>query len=299
MKKHRMIWTFALVFLGLLVADADAAPRSYPDDPLSDVGWSAERSGVGDIETAFNTARKNENAELETAIPMLSLPSQAEWDAMTGDEKALWLINREREDRGVAPLHGIEENVDAVAQDYAEYLVENDVFGHEEDGHTPWERLSANPAIGACHDVLEVAENLSIFYSSGPNIPLSIPRAIYNWMYDTRGSGNWGHRHAILWDAYDDNSGPEGKEGFLGMGRASGPSAEWDLAERIVMNVFDPCETWEYPKVYDLHHVVEVLNILTGMDPAELTLEEDDVDDDGVIGLSEAIYMLERIAEMR
>lgn len=299
MIKHLAVLASTLFFLALSWGDADAGRRGYPEDPLSDVEWSAGRSGVGDIETAFNAARKNENDELGTDIPMLTLPSQAEWDALTGDEKALWLINREREDRGVAPLHGIEENVDAAAQDYAGYLAENDVFGHEEDGRTPWDRLSANPAIGACHDFLEVAENLFIFYSSGPDIPLPIPRAIYGWMYDTRGSGNWGHRHAILWDAYDDNSGPEGMEGFLGMGLASGPSGKWPLAERVVMNVFDPCETWKYPKVYDLHHVVEVLKILTGMDAAELTLEEDDVDGDGVIGLSEAMYMLGKISEMR
>ncbi len=62
----------------------------------------------------------------------------------------------------------------------------------------------------------------------------------------------WGHRHAILWYPYNNNSGPTGAEGFLGIGRASGGpyqgpfTSEWNFAEIIVMNVFDPCATWDY-----------------------------------------------------
>jgi len=155
MTKRLMARASTLFLLALLFADADAGQRGYPEDPLSDVEWSTGTSGVGDIETAFNTARKNENAELGTTIPMLSLPSQAEWDAMTGDEKALWLINREREDRSVAPLHGIEENVDAVAQDYAGYLAEHDVFGHREDGNSPWEAIKNNIYISSARLITE------------------------------------------------------------------------------------------------------------------------------------------------
>ena len=65
-----------------------------------------------------------------------------------------------------------------------------------EDGRSPWDRLSDNPAIGACHDFLGVAENLAVLVSTG-NIALPIERSIYMWMYDDSGS-NWGHRHAIL-----------------------------------------------------------------------------------------------------
>ena len=69
------------------------------------------------------------------------------------------------------------------------------------------------------------------------------------WMYDDSGS-SWGHRHTVLWYPYHDNSGLTGKEGFLGIGRASGGpyqgpfSTSWPFAELIVMNVFDPCSTW-------------------------------------------------------
>jgi uncharacterized protein YkwD len=217
----------------------------YPPDPTADIEWSAGTSGVTDIQTAFNNARTVENAQLGTSIPMLTLPSQAEWNAKSDGEKALWLINRERIDRGVHPLHGLEANVTSVAQYYAEYLIDHNAFGHYEDGRSPWERLNDNPAIGACHDFLSVAENLFVFWTSGTSIPLPVEQAIYYWMYKDSGSG-WGHRHAILWYPYTDNSGPVGSEGFLGLGRDNGPHQGWNYAELIVMNVFDPCATWDY-----------------------------------------------------
>jgi len=226
-------------------------PWSYPPDPTADISWSGGTSGVADIQNAFNHARTTENSQLGTSTPALTMPSQSTWDGMSDGEKALWLINRERIDRGVLPLHGLETNVTGVAQYYAQYLLDNDAWGHSEDGNDPWERLNTNAAINACHDFLNVAENLAVFVTSGSSIPLPIERSVYNWMYDDSGS-SWGHRHAILWYPYNDNSGESGKEGFLGIGRANGGpyqgpfSQSWNFAELIVMNVFDPCSSWDY-----------------------------------------------------
>ena len=247
-----------LAFLLLLTASlawdsspARALPSDYPPDPASDIDWNAGTSGVADIQSAFNNARTQENAQLGLSIPMLTLPSQPVWDAMSNGEKALWMINRERLDRGVHALHGVESNVTAVAQTYAQYLFDNDVFGHYEDGLSPWDRLETNPEIAACHDFLSVAENLAVFVTSSSSIPLPVERSVYMWTYVDAGSG-WGHRHAILWYPYNDNGGTTGVEGFLGIGRASGGpyqgpfEYEWPYAEIIVMNVFDPCAEWDY-----------------------------------------------------
>ena len=223
---------------------------SYPADPSADIPWSCTYSGVDQIQCAFNNARSAENTQLGTSLPMLTFPSQAIWDAMNQGEQALWIINRERDDRGMKPLEQIESNVTGVAQTYADFLLDNDAWGHTEDGRTPWERLDDNPEIWACHDFLNVAENLAVFVSTG-SIPLPVVRSVYMWMYDDAGSA-WGHRHAILWNPYNDNSGLGAMEGFLGIGRASGGpyqgpfSGSWPNAEMIVMNVFDPCSTWEY-----------------------------------------------------
>ena len=235
-----------LILTLFLTSDIDISYALYPADPTENISWSCNSAGVADIECAFNAARNTENTQLGTSIPMLSLPDQGAWDAMSDGEKALWLINRERIDRGITPLHGLETNVTAVAQTYAQYLMDhNAFFGHNADGRTPWERLEDNLSIGACFDFLSVAENLALFSTSGVSISFPVERSIYLWMYADAPS-SWGHRHAILWYPYNDNSGPMGKEGFLGIGRASGPHSGWNFAEIIVMNVFDPCSVWNY-----------------------------------------------------
>ena len=235
-----------LVLAGSIGAPASAdRVLSYPPDPTANIPWSAGTSGVADIQAAFNNARSIENAQLGTSIPALTMPSQTEWNAKSDGAKALWLLNRERIDRGVMPLDNIEGNVTGVAQTYAQYLMDHNVFSHTADGRTPWQRLDANPAIGACHDSLSVAENLAAFMTSGSSIPLPVERSVYEWTYNDSGS-SWGHRHANLWYPYNDNGGPTGQEGFLGIGRAAGPYQGWNYGVVIVMNVFDPCAAWNY-----------------------------------------------------
>ena len=227
--------------------ETDIDAQSYPPDPTSDITWAGGTNGVADIQYAFNYARNQENSQLGISLPAMVLPTQTIWDGMTDNEKSLWLINQERVVRGVAPLENIEDNVISVAQYYADYLFDNDKWGHYEDGNSPWERLENNPAIGACHDFLGVSENIAAFMTSGSSIALPIERSIFTWLYKDAGS-SWGHRHAILWYPYNDNSGLSGHEGFLGIGRANGDSYQaWNFSELIVMNVFDPCSSWVYP----------------------------------------------------
>lgn len=245
--RFRESFIIIIIFLTLLLtSDIEISSAQYPTDPTANKPWNCDTSSVADIQCAFNAARSTENNQLGTSLPMLSLPNQGEWDDMSDGEKAIWLINRERVDRGIIPLHGLESNVTDVAQSYAQFLIDNDTSGHNADGRSPWERLEDNPSIGACSDFLNVAENLAVFLTNGSFIPLPVERSIYLWLYVDSDSA-WGHRHAILWYPYNDNSGPMGKEGFLGIGRASGgPHNGWNFAEQIVMNVFDPCSTWNY-----------------------------------------------------
>ncbi|RLB69280.1 MAG: hypothetical protein DRH03_08680, partial [Deltaproteobacteria bacterium] len=142
-----------LLLLGGITADLFAG---YPADPHTDLKWSSGTSGVVDIKSAFDAARQHENSELGITLSGIAMPLQVVWDGFSDAEKALWLINAERQDRGLLPLTGLESNVGVVAQYYADYLLENDAWGHEEDGRSPWARLAANPAIGACHDFLNV-----------------------------------------------------------------------------------------------------------------------------------------------
>lgn len=267
LRHNRRILSFCFVFLAMLMATiplkaqsitetmlaqvaSPAAQASYPSDPPSNIAWSATRIGWSDMVTAFNNARERENALLNLTMPTLDFPPAAAWEAMSDGEKALWLINEERTARGLAPLHGLEANVNAVAQDYADWLMVNNAFAHDADGLSPWERLDANPAIGACHDFLGISENLYFLASTSPNVlPLMLEQALYRMLYEDEGS-SWGHRHAMLWVPYTENSDAPDREGFLGIGHAQGGYTLTDSGSYfpnthiVVMNFFDPCATW-------------------------------------------------------
>jgi len=251
---YRLRFVFPLIIVGFLslfvitpVQPSVSAPDSFPPDLTSNIPWSSGTSTVAHVQEAFNNARVTENSQLGTSIPSLTLPNQSTWDAMSGNEKAEWLVYRERVDRGLQPLHGFESNVTSIAQYYAEYLLNNNKWGHNADGNDQWQRLNTNPTINGCHDFLGVAENLNYLWTSGTSIGLPLERSIYTWLYNDS-SSSWGHRQLVLWFPYNDNSGPAGNEGFMGIGRASGgPYQGHNFAEVIVMNVFDPCSTWVYP----------------------------------------------------
>ena len=173
--KLLLIAIAASLLLSFGHGQALAGPASdYPPDPISDIGWTGGTSGVADIQTAFNAARVSENTQLGKNIPLLTLPSQSTWNGMSNTERAFWLINRERIDRGVMPMHGPEANVTSVAQTYAQYLLDHNAWGHTADGRDPWQRLAANPAIGACHDFLSVSENIAVLATSGNSISLPV-----------------------------------------------------------------------------------------------------------------------------
>jgi uncharacterized protein YkwD len=305
--KNKMNWYIFIVSFFILFS-VNHTFASYPADPNSNLEWPSNSSEttVAHVQAWFNAARANENTQLGTSMPMMTLPSQAEWDSMTDAEKALWLINRERIDRGVVPLHGIESNVMSVAQDYAQYLMDNNAFSHFADGNTPHERLNNNTAIGSCNDFLSVAENLGILMG-GWTLP--IERAVHGWMYDDSGS-SWGHRHAILWYPYNDNSGTSGMEGFLGIGRVHGTFNGWPNSDMIVMNIFDPCSSWVYPveeipgdldgnDVVGLEDAILALMVLSKTTVTATISLDNEVDGDYKIGLSEAIYIMQKIAGLR
>ena len=87
---------------------------AWPPDPGGNIPWSCGSADVTGITCAFNAARAVESPSLSA----IAMPSQAQWDAMSPGEKAFWLINQERIDRGLYALHAIEENVTNIAQTY-------------------------------------------------------------------------------------------------------------------------------------------------------------------------------------
>jgi uncharacterized protein YkwD len=231
-----------------------ASAQNYPPDLKNDIEWTGAGDTVAVVQSQFNLARGKENAQLNTLVQPLTMPTQAQWDAKDEGQKALWLINQERTARGLLPLDNVESNVTQVAQAWAEWLLANNAWGHEADGRDPKQRLDANANIAACHDFLGVAENLSVSMSDYPTPnKIAVEQAIYSWMYEDA-EHSWLHRHAILWTPYTDNSGTTGKEGFIGLGHARGAytfptdpkQIRWSNTDMIVLNLFDPCATWTY-----------------------------------------------------
>jgi hypothetical protein len=224
------------------------SPEAYPN-PAADIPWNPGYSGVNDIKTAFNYGRTQENSQLSTSIPLInSMPSQSTWNGMSDNAKALWLIDSERQARGINRLHGYESNITQVAQDYADFLLANDAWGHNADG-SPADRKRRNPVIRTCYDDLLLMENLYALGQTGGTISLPIERAIYRWMYHDATS--WGHRYLLLYDGFLENGGPSDREGLMGIGRASGGdytinSTVYPVSEIVVFNMFDPCSNWNY-----------------------------------------------------
>jgi hypothetical protein len=228
-----------------------AGMENYPPDLPNDIEWSAYRFSWDEMVVAFNQARIEENRLLNRSMAPFVFPAAASWEAMSSGERALWLINEERVARGLRPLHALEENVSGVAQAYAEFLLASNQFDHDADGHSPWDRLAANAAIGACSDFLGIAENIYFQATTGSDpLPYSIEKAIYIMIYSDAGS-QWGHRHAILWTPYTENNGAPDREGFLGIGLARGAYTSpfdgkvYQSTDMVVMNFFDPCATWQ------------------------------------------------------
>lgn len=257
----RIRWCFILAYLIILCVTLAApvlpsgslALGDYPPDPTADIPWLGNKSGVGDIEAAFNHARMQEYAQLSgmiSPLPPMDLPSQSAWDAMSDNDKALFLVNSERLARSVQLLHSYESNVVSVAQNYADYLLTNDKWGHYADGKSPTIRLGENTAIANCHDGGLWMENLFASATTASSIPLPVESAIYDWIYEDA-SSSWGHREMILHFPYLENGGSSDREGFMGIGRASGgpytiKDFPYPTAEVIVMNAFDPCGNWKY-----------------------------------------------------
>ncbi len=235
------------------------APESIPPDPTNDIPWNWNPdvdTTVSHIQAAFNNARAVENSQLGLSTPGMTMPSQAQWDAMDNNQRAFYLVNRERIDRGIHGLHNVQSDVIAVAQYYANYLLSHNVFSHYADGKDPWQRLNTVPAINTCHDPLPVVENLAVFVASVPKwVRMPVERSVYGWMYEDKSSA-WGHRHTILYYNYTENGGLAGVEGFMGVGVAvggpyQGPFPDnWAHAAIVVMNVFDPCASWNYTDIF-------------------------------------------------
>jgi uncharacterized protein YkwD len=255
--------------------DGGGGWTTYPD-PNENTGISGQNAlgeipanptsfdTLANIAAAFSNARSVENSDLcpsgvcesgaQVMSTAFSFPSgYAGW---SGSDKALWLINSEREARGLLPFAGTNASIDQVAQDWADYLADNNLFFHNSNARADIEAVCSG-CVGNIGST--AAENLfSRSYYSYPNPGVldayGIENAIYLWMYvDRDGEGTnsdqrWGHRHALLWDNLTNDNGSAASEGYIGVGVAKVPASccggfEGER-EVVVWNAVDSNAAW-------------------------------------------------------
>lgn len=252
-------------------------PIDYDSNPTV-MGNQFDRLSVAGIAAGFDNGRRNE--EIQFSIPTNSLgnlimPNQADWDAMSTDEKVLFLVNEERtirdgidynDGRGPVkgyPLIGIEANVDGIAQvasaNFSISGISTDVDANAIVGGAGCLNNDSAP-MDCCHELLSPAQpttpanvlpspakGYSITSPAGTVSPGIEVRAVYDFIY--RFSG----RLAILLQdedlnpmtssayGFDDNYGLTGEEGFLGVGLSIGiPPGSTEHRTYMVLLLLDP-----------------------------------------------------------
>lgn len=282
--KSRKIHNPILVALLTATLSTGALAQS-PPNITADIKWTynggldingtspppATYGSVAIIEAAFNNARRQEEIQLNLAngtIADLDLPTQTDWDAMSDDQKALYILNAERTSRagmqaGVIglPFAGVESAIDMIADAYVDVLINNDATGHNQPSGNEaidgiFAKIDNSATLANCHSNIPRGENIAWYgVSAGSSIPLPVERAIYQWIYDDS-SSNWGHREmALLQDQPLDNSsglagftndnGDAAHEGYIGF--SSKGSSDYDpfttptaYSQAVVMQFFDP-----------------------------------------------------------
>jgi len=236
----------------------DTPPNNGKDIPYFTIGEQ-----VSDIEAAFNRARALDS----TINTPLELPSEEVWKQMSPEEQALYVLNKERVERGLKPFEGVEamnlhfsggepKTLSDVAQAYANLLYTKKELSHTLDG-TVTQRIERVESIKNNKEPIPYNESL---YASGNSFQYeSIPliKAIYNWIYaDSNPAAGepWGHRAMCLMKVDNDNFGEKGAEGILAFGLKQGenyvayPGFKSSI---VVMNAFNPTATWsgDYKKL--------------------------------------------------
>jgi len=239
--------------------DENLDDSSYSDTPPNNgknIPYFTVGTKVSDIEAAFNYARSKDS----TINKKLILPSQDVWDAMSQEERALYILNKERADRGLKPFEGVEainrdfsgsnpKTLADIAQGYANTLWSKTTLEHNLDG-TVDERLNRVDSLKN-REHIPYNENL---YAEGNNYKLDdIPliRAIYNWIYADANPAvgePWGHRAMCLMKVENDNFGAKGAEGIIAFGIKQGNDYAANpnnyKSSLVVMNAINPPANW-------------------------------------------------------
>ena len=270
------------------VSDDDQFVDRYPE---SDTDWSAgSASDSKEIEKAFNYAR----AQDPSIQQYLKLPNQSAWSALSLQQKGLYIINAERQARGLKPYEGISNSVVGVAKPYADYILDNNfVISHFLQESDYYQRLDANSEILDGRDQHILPESIAAI--SQETDDAALVKAIYLWIYEDKNWFDdftpeqlqgmpltpWGHRNHLLQSGLNENSGSVYAEGLIGFGVASGlynPSktqlTETDQGAVVVLNTIDQSSSWDMSQI----ETVSIDSAQVCNDQPRIKLDETSVD---------------------
>ncbi len=244
----------------------------FPED---DLHWSAAtETDVKDIEDQFNQARRQDPSISQRLV----MPEQSVWNAMSPEDQALYLINAERIGRGLKPFSGHSSSMNAVAQEYAQYMVDNNlVIDHNWVG-SPSDRMLANEYINSNARMTRITESLGSTGSDG-----SLASIIYSLIYADKYwylpfgldyGESWGHRKHLLQTNLIEDHGNEHDEGILGVGYVEGlynpvssnPQVNQGL---LVLKTADQLNSWDETYITS----VDVSEANECVQPHELALD--------------------------
>ncbi len=233
------------------------------EHPENNIPWSSgSQLSVKEIEKSFNNARLIDRSVSQYLV----LPDQLKWDSMSVAQKGLYLINAERQARGIKPFDGIAPEITSIAQYYSDYHIDNDAqLSHQADGTSSVQRLDSNETIFNNHDMYSRPESLYGSYkSASPNdLNSEVVNAIYNWIYVDKTpyvGTTWGHRNQLLQIGLNENSGSLFSEGIVGFGASAGMYDPLDeniegaeYGSFVVFNVVDQSATWDMATVESIN----------------------------------------------
>lgn len=275
------------LMLYVFTINAQSPPILIEDIPFDTDTMTSVPDGsfgiVADIELGYNLARRFEESQFclgVNTIANLVMPSQAEWDSYTSDEKVLFLINDERIARagldycngegpvsGV-PFTGVEINIDNIAQIHADSLIASQSTTLQSQAT----EIDQDANIGGtgcvnfkgvldncCHTFIpRSVSGFSIANNSNPPNPDTVTTVgfealgVYFLIY---GNGSSTAREApLLQDielggmatspcGYTNDYGSVNDEGFIGVGIGSGvpnPTTNRTHVDILVITYFDP-----------------------------------------------------------
>jgi len=226
--------------------------ENYIDNPPDiNVEWIGSNfNDVAEIEKAFFTARLNDNS----VESFLKMPIQTVWDSWSPQQKGLYIVNSEREARGIKPFDGISNEVVGVSSQYANsFIVDSSASIYAE------ERLNENVTIrDNCDNCSNpMLSSLSRIYQNTNNFPSeseAIVEAVYNWLYNSlqymSNKPFWPYRPHLLQTSFNENNGDIHHEGLLGIGVAMGGISDnlvdFHYAVVVSAHTIDPASTWDH-----------------------------------------------------